>query len=135
MGTRNFTRAGDNITQALAAKGSMVFSPGEIIMMRSGVAVRGSTATGDTPAGVCEGKLDTTGASDGDLKVNVVYGGYYVEVDNGTGADAVLSTDYNQPVYTLDANAVSRVSTGKSKFGIFKGFSPEGRVRVYVMPN
>lgn len=135
MATRNYAKAGDTIVKGFLAKSGLTFAPGEIVMMRSGYAVRGSTAVGDTPAGVCETKLDTTGAADGDLKVGAEYGGYYVEVDNSTGADAVLATDDNQPVYTLDANAVSRLSAGKSKLGLFKGFSASGRVRVFIQPN
>jgi hypothetical protein len=135
MATRNFQQAGETVTKRWPAKGSVSFNPGEIIMMRSGYAIRGATATGDTPAGVCTDRLDTAGATDGQLTVNAVYGGYYVEVDNSTGADAVLATDENQPVYTLNENAVSRLSAGKSKLGLFKGFSADGRVRVFIQPN
>lgn len=136
MAVRNYQRAGDTIVKRAPAKGSVTFAMGEILMINtSGYVVRGTTATGLLPFGVCANPLDTTGASDGDLKVQGEYGGYYVEVDNSTGADAVLATDENLPVYTLDANAVSRLSAGKSKLGIFKGFSASGRVRVLIAPN
>lgn len=136
MATRNYQRAGQTIVERFPAKASVNFAVGEIIMLdSSGYAVQGSTATGQKPAGVCARYINTTGAQDGDLPVEAEYGGYYVEVDNSTGSDAVLATDTNKPVYTLDANAVSRISTGKSLFGVFKGFSASGRVRVYVCPN
>jgi hypothetical protein len=137
MSTRNFQEAGETNVQRFPAKGSVtVFAFGEIIMLdATGFGVRGSTAVGQLPAGVCKRQLSTVGAADGDLNVEAVYGGDYVEVDNSTGLDAVLLTDRNQPVYTLDANAVSRLSAGKSKLGVFKGFSANGRVRVQILPN
>lgn len=137
MATRNYQKAGQTIVMSFPAKGSVtMFAFGEILMLdSSGYVVRGTTATGQTPAGVCPAPLSTVGAADGDLSVEAEYGGYYVEVDNSTGADAVLLTDINQPVYTLDANAVSRLSAGKSKLGVFKGFSASGRVRVQILPN
>lgn len=136
MSARNFAEAGPGtVTQPIGAKGSNTFNFGEIVMVDSGgYAVPGSTATGQLPGGVCAEKIDTTGAADGELSVKITYKGDYVEVDNSTGADALLETDYNKPVYTLDRNAVSRLSAGKSKFGIFKGFSASGRVRVLVDP-
>ena len=136
MAVRNYQRAGDTIVKRAPAKGSVTFAMGEILMFNaSGYVIRGTATTGLIPFGVCANPLDTTGASDGDLQVQAEYGGYYVEVDNSTGADAVLATDQNLPVYVLDANAVSRLSAGKSKLGIFKGFSASGRVRVLIAPN
>ncbi len=135
MSTRNYQRAGDVIRKPIVAKGGVTFASGEILMLdSSGYIVRGVTATGQTPAGVCALAQSTVGAADGELTVQADYGGDYVEVDNSTGSDAVLITDFNQPVYTLDANAVSRLSSGKSKLGLFKGFSASGRVRVQILP-
>lgn len=136
MAVRNYQRAGNTIVKRAPAKGSVAFAMGEILMINiSGYVIRGTATTGLLPFGVCANPLDTTGAADGDLQVQGEYGGYYVEVDNSTGADAILATDQNLPVYTLDANSVSRLSAGKSKLGIFKGFSASGRVRVYIEPN
>lgn len=135
MSIRNPGEAGNTITQPFPAA-VQLFRVGEIVMIdSSGYATPGATATGQLPGGVVATPCDNSGGSAGDLSVNVTYGGYFVEVDNGSGADAVLATDRNAPVYTLDRNAVSRVSSGKSKLGIFKGFSPSGRVRVLVSPN
>jgi hypothetical protein len=136
MATRNYGRAGTTYVNPIACKGGPKYSPGEIIMIGAdGYAKQGVAEDGDLPGGVCERYLDTTGASDGQFSLSVEYGGDYVEVDNSTGADAVLITDYNAPVYTLDVNSVSRLSSGKSKLGIFKGFNASGRVRVQVLPN
>lgn len=136
MAARNFAEAGPGtVTQPIGAKGGQLFDFGEIVMVDTGgFAVPGATAVSQLPGGVCAEKIDTTGAADGALTVKITYKGDYVEVDNSAGADAVLATDYNKPVYTLDRNAVSRLSAGKSKFGIFKGFSASGRVRVLVDP-
>ena len=126
---------GQTVTDPVPAA-VQIFATGEIIMIdASGYATPGSTATGQLPGGLCDTPLDASASSAGDLKVNVVSQGDWVEVDNSTGADAVLATDYNAPVYTLDRNAVSRLSAGKSKLGIFKGFSANGRVRVQIRPN
>ena len=135
MAVRNFMSEGQTVTDPVPAA-VQTFATGEIVMIdASGYATPGATATGQLPGGVCEQPLDASGTSAGDLKVNVISQGDWIEVDNSTGADAVLSTDYNAPVYTLDRNAVSRLSAGKSKLGISKGLTLAGRVRVQIRLN
>lgn len=126
---------GQTVTDPVSAD-AQTFAIGEIAMINaSGYATPGATATGQLPGGLVDTTLDASASNAGDLKVNLVSQGDWVEVDNSSGADAVLITDYNAPVYTLDRNSVSRVSSGKSKLGIFKGFSANGRVRVQIRPN
>ena len=135
MAQRNYFSEGNTVVDPVSAAVD-TFATGEIVMINSsGYAAHGATATGQLPGGICTESLDASAASAGELSVKVISQGDWIEVDNSTGADAVLITDYNAPVYTLDRNAVSRLSAGKSKLGIFKGFSANGRVRVQIRPN
>ena len=135
MAVRNFMSEGQTVADSVAAD-AQAFLTGEIAMINSsGYATPGATATGQLPGGIVDTPLDASAAAAGDLKVVLSSQGDWHEVDNSTGADAVLVTDYNAPVYTLDRNAVSRLSAGKSKLGICKGITPTGRVRVQIRPN
>ena len=136
MATNNYNSAGVTNVRPVPMKAGVSFKRGEIVEIdSSGYAVPGAAAADHRPSGVAFKDASNVGGANGENTVDVEFGGDWIAVLNSSGADAVLITDQDAPVYTYDANSVSRLSAGKSKLGIFKGFGAGGAVRVYINPS
>jgi hypothetical protein len=97
----------------------------------TGGVVAGSTASSSFCIGVASFEMDDTAATG--AKAIMVEDDRTFVFDPGTAGDAIPATTFSgATLYMVDDHTVSTVSTGRVIAGSFRGFDPDGRVRVFI---
>lgn len=91
-----------------------------------------TSTTGLVSGGVAAADIDSTGYSSGVLYTTVEEGIFEFYMGDGT-THAVALADIGKPVYALNNQSVTMVSTGRSICGIVAGLSNENALKCHVL--
>ena len=93
-------------------KGSTKIWNGAIVVMDSGLAVPGKTATGLTVLGIATDTVDNVGA-DGAAKITAERGCF--KVANSTSTDAITAADVTKDCYLVDDQTVAKTNGSSTR--------------------
>lgn len=99
----------------------------------TGKITKGGTASSSYCVGVASHECDDTAASG--VKSMMVEDDRVFVFNAGTAGDAIAATTFSGAIlYMVDDNTVSTNSATSTRFiaGSFRGFEPDGRVRVFI---
>lgn len=111
---------------SLPVKGATKIFAGSLVVLASGLAKPGATATGLKAVGRAEEQVDNTNGGDGDLRVTVRRGTF--RFANSTSGDAIALSDYGATCYVVDDQTVAKTdgSGTRSAAGIIRDVDPAG---------
>lgn len=97
----------EDVFSTAPVKGSTTIFQGGIVVMESGLAVPGKTATGLTTIGIATATVANAGA-DGAAKVTAKRGTY--KFGNSASGDAIAAADIGKDCYVVDDQTVAKTS-------------------------
>lgn len=100
-------------------KADAVIYSGGIVVIDTGYAKPGASATGLVAVGIAQKTVDNTGGADGAVTVPVRAGIFVLE--NATSTDACAQAQAGTDIYILDDQTVTKTSTSRSKVGKMVG--------------
>lgn len=131
-----YDAAGADIEYALDPNGSTAIEQGDIVVIESGYAEQGSTATGLRAKGIAK---EAASVANGDTVVvvqtsNHPKGQRHFKIPSVSGANAVTQADVGTDCYVYDAKSVTMDSTGRSVCGEVVRIDPEDGLPWVVFP-